>query len=313
MLAYSGKGSFEIASVDLNALIQEMTELLHVSLARSITLRYDFDEALPAVEVDPTQIRQVVMNLVMNAAEAVGEQAGRINVSTAVITAHRAMLRGYIQGDRLPEGRYVRLEVADTGVGIEPEMLHRIFDPFFTTKFAGRGLGLAAVLGIVHGHHGALQVVSAPGAGAVFRMLLPAQAVSPAPAPATPPGPAWRGTGMALVVDDEAGVQNVLSRMLESLGFTVATAGNGNEALRRLDEHTAALSVVLLDVTMPGMDGEQTLRELHARNPHVPVLIVSGLAEQDLRQRFAALGVRDVLAKPFTVQGLAAKLQALLG
>jgi PAS domain S-box-containing protein len=313
MLAYSGKGSFEIASVHLNALIQEMTQLLRVSLARPILLTYNFDPALPALEVDPTQIRQVVMNLVMNAAEAIGERPGAITLTTAVVHCDREDLAGYIQGEQLSEGRYVRLEVVDTGEGIAPEMLGRIFDPFFTTKFAGRGLGLAAVLGIVRGHGGAMQVVSAPEEGSTFRMLLPVREVAAASPPRAVTGPHWRGEGTVLVVDDEEDVRDVLDRMLVSLGFQVLSAADGKEGLARLEEHAADIRLVVLDMTMPRLDGEQTLRVLRERHAGLPVVVVSGFAERDVKERFAALGVSSVLQKPFTLQTLAARLQALLG
>jgi PAS domain S-box-containing protein len=313
MLAYSGKGSFEISSVNLNALIEEMTQLLHVSLARSIALRYDFDPHLPSVEVDATQIRQVVMNLVMNAAEAIGEKPGTIRVTTRVVHADRALLRGFIHGEGQPEGDYVCLEVVDSGGGIAPEMLGRIFDPFFTTKFTGRGLGLAAVLGIVRGHEGALQVLSEPDRGATFRLLLPAQ-TAPAQHDAPPePEPAWQGHGMALVVDDQPEVRDVLTRMLEVLGFEVLACSNGQAALDLLAERARAVRVVFLDMAMPGLSGEQTLRRLHERHPHLPVVMVSGNSELDLRGDLSALGARTLLQKPFTFKVLSERLRAVLG
>jgi PAS domain S-box-containing protein len=316
MLAYSGKGSFEIASVNLNALIQEMTQLLHVSLARQIQLSCDFEPALPSVEMDPTQIRQVVMNLVLNAAEAIGERAGHVSLRTAVVQADRAVLSGFIQGDRLPEGRYVCLEVSDTGSGIALDTLGRIFDPFFTTKFAGRGLGLAAVLGIVRGHDGAMQVQSVPDVGSTFRMLLPARSGQPTAAQAASgsgPGPDWRGAGVALVVDDDAEVREVLARMLDTLGFQVLAAADGSAALERLRRHGEAVRLVVLDLTMPGLDGEQTLQRLRRMQAALPALIVTGVADRDVQERFAALGAAAVLQKPFTLQGLAERLRALLG
>ena len=290
-----------------------MTQLLHVSLARTITLRYEFDPELPAVEVDPTQIRQVVMNLVMNAAEAIGARPGSIAVSTAVVHADREMLREYIQGDRLPEGDYVRLEVTDTGDGIAPEMLSRIFDPFFTTKFTGRGLGLAAVLGIVRGHHGAMQVTSAPGQGSTFHLLLPAQGGPAAAAPQPAASKPWRGQGTVLVVDDEDEVRSVLERMLASLGFVVLTATDGTEAVARLQEGAAEIRLVMLDLTMPGLSGDQTLRRLRELRTGLPALVISGYAEGDVRERFGDTPVEAVLRKPFTLQALSETLQRLLG
>ncbi len=313
MLAYSGKASFEIASLNLNALIREMTQLLQVSLARTIRLVYDFAPDLPAVECDPTQIRQVVMNLVMNAAEAIGEQPGTIRLSTAAVHAERDLLRSFLQGEQLAEGEYVLLEVQDTGVGIAQEVLGRIFDPFFSTKFAGRGLGLAAVLGIVRGHKGALCVISTPGEGSLFRMLLPAQGAGALPAARASGDPRWHGQGTALVVDDQEDVREVIQRMLVSLGFEVLAAANGHEALERMQAHGPAIRLLVLDITMPGMGGEQTLRHLRERIPEVPVVLVSGHAESEVRARFAALGVTAVLQKPFTLRVLSEQLQALLG
>jgi len=253
-----------------------------------------------------------VMNLVLNAAEAIGEQAGEIRVTTSLRQADAAYLRTALRHPELPNGAYVALEVSDTGCGMTPETLARIFEPFFTTKFSGRGLGLAAVLGIVQSHRGALFVESEPGRGSVFRLLLQAQAAAapaaPAPAPADTRA-ALQGT--VLVIDDEEAVREVLAAMLRRLGMTLFTAASGDEGLRIYTEQGNRMKLVLLDLTMPGLSGEETLRALRLLNPHQPVVVMSGFSERDTMGRCTELGVSGFLAKPFEMPDLADKLRAL--
>jgi PAS domain S-box-containing protein len=313
MLAYAGKASFQVSRVQLNELIREMTELMGVSLTRNIRLLFDFAERLPELEVDATQLRQVVMNLVINASEAIGERPGAITVRTGVRQVDAAMLREFVTDPDLPEGPYVFLEVTDTGSGMDADTLNRIFDPFFTTKFSGRGLGLAAVLGIVRGHAGALRVASTPGAGTMFCLLLPpAQGIAKAPAERESPAP-FRGSGTVLVVDDEPAIRELIELVLQALGFVVATAGDGNaalEAARRLD---SALCAVLMDVGMPGLSSEETLRGMREAGLQAPVIVMSGHAATEVRERFAGLPVAAFLAKPFTGADVRARLEQVLG
>ena len=227
---------------------------------------------LPIVEGDLTQIRQIIMNLVLNGAEATEGKAGVIRVTTGVMDADAAYLATTHLSPDLPEGRYVFLEVADNGRGMSPDTLARIFDPFFSTKFTGRGLGLAAVLGIVRAHNGALKVESHEDVGTTFRLLLPASTVvASAETTVVEPAPIWHGRGLALVVDDEPSVRHVATRMLVSMGLDVETAASGAEAIEILGERPAAFTVVLLDLTMPGSRGDETYRDIRAIRADVPI------------------------------------------
>ncbi len=321
MLAYSGKGRFVLERLDLNALVREMSHLLEVTLSKKAVLKYNFADPLPPIEGDPTQIRQVVMNLLTNASEAVGETSGMVALSTGAMTCDRAYLEALdpaaFAGDDAPppEGTYVFLEVADTGCGMDAETLRRAFDPFFTTKFTGRGLGLAAVLGIVRGHKGAVKVYSEPGRGTTFKVLFPAAegAAEKPDAAAEHLPPAWRGSGVVLVADDEETVRAITRRQLERLGFEVRTAADGEETLERFQAEAGRIACVLLDLTMPKLGGEEVFRELRRLRPDVRVILMSGYNEQDATQRFTGKRLAGFLQKPFRARELAAKLEEILG
>lgn len=314
MLAYSGKGRFIIEPVDLGELIQGTVPLLRLSISKSARLHFHLASELPPVMADATQMRQILMNLVMNASDALGGQLGDITLSTGVVQADRTLLRSAILSPSVPEGTYVFIEVKDTGCGMSADTLARIFDPFFTTKFAGRGLGLAAVLGIVRGHMGALFVETSPGHGATFRLLLPASKEAPQPAVPVKTGSRtpWRHSGRILLVDDEDAVRFVGSHMLQSFGLTVETAVNGAEAIA-LFERFPQYDLVILDLTMPGMAGEEVLRRLRALRADVRVLLMSGFTEQEVSQRFGPDGPAAFIQKPFTVDAMRAQLRSMLG
>ena len=315
MLAYAGKGRFIVEAVDVSALAEGLVPLLEISIARKARLRLDLDRSLPAVMADATQLRQIVMNLVLNAVDAGVEGKGEIALSTGTLRANRAVLDAAVAGSALTEGEFVFLEVRDNGSGMPPEVLSRIFDPFFTTKFAGRGLGLAAVLGIVRGHHAALAVESAPGHGSVFRLLLPVAhgVMVPRPPPA-PPTTAWQYTGHALLVDDDEAVRIVAGAMMHSFGFTVRAVPDGRSGLDVFREKPGNFDIVLLDLLMPGLTGEQTLEILRTIQPDIRVLIISGFSESDVMQRLANdRGPFKFLHKPFKRSELEQKLRELLG
>ena len=314
MLAYSGKGKFVVETVDLGDLVTEMTHMLEVSISKKALLRFNLAMNLPPVEVDATQVRQVLMNLVINASEAIGDNNGVIAITTGVMRCERGYLSDISLDEPLPEGLYVFVEVADTGCGMDRDTLARIFDPFFTTKFTGRGLGMAAVLGIVRGHRGAIKVYSEPGKGTTFKVLLPtapghAERVRSAAAPEAP----WRGNGMILLVDDEETIRALGGEMLEMLGFSVLTAGNGHEALDVYRTHGTEIAAVILDLTMPRMDGEETFRELRRISPDVRVIMSSGYNEQEVSQRFIGKGLAGFIQKPYNLAALGAALRQALG
>jgi CheY-like chemotaxis protein len=313
MLAYSGKGKFVVEPVDLSQLVEEMARLMAVSISKKVKLRREFGENIPAVEADSSQVRQVVMNLITNASEAVGDASGSITIRTGVAgTGHRFhdAASGYT---RVTEAPHVFIEVSDTGCGMDRETEAKLFEPFFTTKFTGRGLGLAAVLGIVRGHSGGIHVRSKPGAGSTFRVLFPASGVEPnRPVPASRREPDWKGEGLVLVVDDEDSVREMGERMLGRMGFKVITARDGGEAIQLIEEHASAIRLVLLDLTMPYLDGKETLREIRELRPTTQVIMTSGYNEQEISNRFQDCEVAGFLQKPYRYGELVELVQAAL-
>jgi PAS domain S-box-containing protein len=310
MLAYAGRGRFVVEPLDLNALIAEMPQLLNASITKNATLQCRLTPNLPPVEGDVTQLRQLIMNLIINASEAIGDQPGTIQVSTSLRQLAPAD-RMDADGAALPAGDYVTLEVADSGCGMDEATLARIFDPFFTTKFTGRGLGLAAVQGIVRSHHGALEVASAYGHGTAFRILLPCVATSAGPVqPSDPPAPAVAlESDLVLVIDDEPDVRLVAEQMLIYAGFEVLLANSGQAGVELFRQHADTLGCVLLDLTMPNMGGEEVFRALQAIHPGIPIILMSGYSEQEVRKRFEGDGLAGFIQKPFTLKVLQAKVQ----
>lgn len=314
MLAYSGRGSFVVEAVDLSEVVRETTYMLEVSISKKARLRYDLAGNLPLVEADPTQVRQVVMNLITNASEAIGDHSGEITLSTRVVECDRATLAATVVDDGLPEGPYIALEVADTGCGMAPEVQRRVFDPFFSTKFTGRGLGMAAVLGIVRGHRGAIRLESEPQAGTRVTVLFPASRKASGVRPgrdSSPCGEAVRGT--VLVVDDDDNVRPVTRMMLERLGFEVLLASNGREGVEVYRARQGEVVCVLLDLTMPEMDGEETFAALRELDPQVRVILSSGYNQLEVVQRFADRGLAGFVQKPYRLADLQAVLEDTLG
>ncbi|MEA3208728.1 MAG: two-component system, cell cycle sensor histidine kinase and response regulator CckA [Chthoniobacter sp.] len=315
MLAYAGKGKTAHAAVEMSALVGETVRLVNLSVSKKVAVKLDLASGQPPVEGDPTQLQQVVMNLVINASEAIGEHPGEIRITTGIKKMERWEFASAVLSPELPEGDYLFVQVRDTGDGMAPETLSKIFDPFFTTKFTGRGLGLAATLGIVRAHHGALFVESAPGKGSTFRLLLPAPVREWKEIPAAPPEaePArLRGSGKVLLVDDEEDVRSVTREMLELSGFEVVEACNGREALQACTERAEPFRLVLMDVTMPDMNGVEAFDELHRLYPRLPVLLMSGYSEQEAALRFGDASGSDFLQKPFLPSQLEKKLHRLL-
>ncbi|MCK4284486.1 MAG: response regulator, partial [Candidatus Brocadiae bacterium] len=314
MLAYSGRGRFVVESLNLSKLVREMQHLLKSVVSKKAILKWELADDLPPVEGDATQFRQVIMNLTINASEAIGDGDGVITVRTGTIRADGAYLSGTYLAEELPEGPYVCLEVSDTGSGMDAETRHKVFDPFFSTKFTGRGLGLAAVLGIVRGHRGAIKVYSEPGSGSAFKVLLPAskgvtvEGCEQSEVPATE----WHGSGTILVVDDEEAVQSVTSTVLKACGFSVLTAKSGREAIEVMRDSPEEIAAVLLDLTMPGMSAEDVFTELRRIRQGVPIILSSGYTEQDAVSRLAGKDLAGFIQKPYEVARLLAKLREVL-
>ena len=314
MLAYSGKGRFVVQNLSLNRLVEETTHLLQISISKKAVLRFNLYPPLPPIMADATQIRQVIMNLVINASEAIGEKSGVISLNTGLTRVDHAYLGGTVLAPELPEGTYVYLEVSDSGCGMSPETQARIFDPFFTTKFAGRGLGLAAVLGIVRGHRGALKIYSEAGRGTTFKLLFPCAAGSEdLMAADSSPTDSWRGEGCVLVVDDEESVRSAAAIMLRKLGFEVALAADGREGVKAFRDEPERFALVIMDLTMPHMDGETAFTELRRIRGNVRVVLMSGFNEQEAISRFTGKGLASFLQKPFGFEELNRVLQAVVG
>jgi len=312
MLAYSGKGSFMIKPVVLSDIVQEMTQLLHVSIAKNTVLRLDLNTQIPAVDADVTQMQQVVMNLVINAAEAIGENSGSISLTTGIIHVDSQYLASTFVDEQLEEGQYIYLEVSDTGCGMSDEVKNKLFDPFFTTKFTGRGLGMAAILGIVRGHRGAIKVYSEENKGSTFKLLFPCslQKAVPIDAPVKELH-AWQGQGCMLIVDDEETIREVASSMLADLGLQSMQAEDGIAAIEIFKTQHQEIKLVLLDMTMPRMGGEDTYSELCRINPDVKVILSSGYTEQDATNRFVGKGLAGFLQKPYTIDELSQKIDEI--
>ncbi|MBM4436548.1 MAG: response regulator [Actinobacteria bacterium] len=307
LLTYSGKARTDVRPVNMSTLVEEMAELIRAGVSKNADLRCELDPHVPAVAADATQLRQVVLNLITNAAEALGEERGSGTVRTGVAEPDPVHRTPVIPSGEGPTGPCAFVEVADSGPGIDAAIQQRMFEQFFTTKFAWRGLGLAVVLGIVRGHSGALEVESTLGKGSRFRVLLPPApfpvAVAPAPnAPAaTAPLP---GGATVLLVDDEPSVRDVSAQVLQRLGLTVLSAADGVEAQRLFRQYADTIDVVLLDMTMPGLDGDSVLRRLRAIRPRARVVLMSGFSKQDAAARVDAGDLAGFLHKPFGVQEL---------
>lgn len=316
LLAYAGKGQFVVGPVNLSQLVEEMANLLATAVAKNARLDMKLESGLPPVEADATQLRQVVMNLITNASEAIGTASGTITVRTGVMDADRPWLADAQLGAGLAAGPYTFVEVQDDGHGMHPATQARIFDPFFTTKFTGRGLGLAAVLGIVRAHHGAIRVTSAPGRGTTIRIVFPAGGPA-AEAVRRRSDPALavldERTGTVLVVDDEETVRNVARRILTSNGFVVRMASGGVEAMHILREDPRGIDVVLLDLTMPDMSGVVTRQELQRIRPDIRVVFSSGYSQSDAFPVADGNAGLPFIQKPYRPADLVATIRRVLG
>ncbi len=314
LLAYSGRGKFQVEPLSLPRMIDEMESLLETVISKKAVLEHHYERDLPLIDGDATQIRQVIMNLITNASDALENHTGSVTIRIGVMET--GVLTPCTAGTA-PEGRSVFLEVTDTGAGMDGDTLGRIFDPFFTTKFTGRGLGLAAVLGIMRGHHGAIQVLSQPGKGTSFRLLFPPSAhTTGRELWEDRPAEAYRSHGIILVVDDEETVRSVAESTLQRCGFTVHTATNGREGLRAYRERDNLIRAVVLDLTMPVMGGNEVLAELRSgQGPgaEVPILLSTGYSSADVAGNLQRYGPIQFLQKPYSPSELIQKIRSCLG
>jgi PAS domain S-box-containing protein len=313
LLAYAGKGRFVIEPIDVSNVVGQISTLLHSFIPKNVVLRLNLEQPLPLVEADVAQIQQLIMNLVINAAEAIpAERQGVVLITTKSVDVDARYVAQTLSGQGLPPGRYIAVNVHDNGTGMDEATLGKIFDPFFTTKFTGRGLGLAAALGIVEGHKGGLRVFSTPGQGTTFRILLPVTARTPR---LVGPAESRKGStakGAVLVVDDEPVVRKTAVSSLERYGYTAPTAENGRQGVEAFQRLHKQLVAVILDMTMPVMDGEEALAEIRRIDPSVPVILSSGFNEVEAIRRFTGKGLAGFIQKPYTAAVLAQKLEAVL-
>ena len=313
LLAYAGKGRFVVRLIDLNVAVEQAVPLLKLSITKKVTLDLQLGSGLPPFRGDPTQINQVLMNLVANASEAIGVGTGTVTIRTERVNLAPMDMLTLNSAPDMEPGPCVCLSVCDTGCGIPPETIAHIYEPFFTTKFVGRGLGLAAVLGIVHGHRGAIRVSSQVGVGTTFELLFPIVTTPPREpaAPGAPPAaPLARGT--VLVVDDDETIRSFANTVLRAAGYTVVDAADGEDALKKLRRDPVQFDAVLLDLTMPKLDGEDTLMGLRMLAPNLPVILTSGYGEQTVAQRFVGRGLADFLAKPFVSETLVSTIHTAI-
>ncbi len=315
LLAYAGKGRFVTEPINLSHLVRQISALIQTSISRKVQVRMELANDLPSIEADAGQLQQVIMNLVINGAEAIAEDVGIVVCTTAVQMVDDAYIKSLgAEGQYISPGRHVMLEVQDSGCGMDEATLLRIFEPFFSTKFTGRGLGLAAVSGIVHGHRGALRVYSTPGKGTSFKVLFPAaEAALNSPQPPTTAANLEGSGNTVLIVDDEDSVRSVARNTLQRRGYRTIEARDGREALEVFRKFAHEISLVLLDLTMPYMNGEEVLRELQIITPSVKVVLSSGFNEVEAIRRFTGKGLAGFLQKPYTAMRLAEAVKAIIG
>ena len=306
MLAYSGRGKFTIQSISINHTIQDNLRILEAAISKQVKFELDLDEGLPIVTGDPSQIQQVVMNLVINAAEAIGEAHGCISIHTRSLHLDSVdAARWPLSGNTLAPGDYVRIEVADTGCGMNPEVLSRVFDPFFSTKVKGHGLGLSAVQGIIRAHRGGLGVDSEFGQGTTFRILLPTGAPDFLAEKSAGTGSAGFKARTVLVIDDEDYMLEMVRDSLEAHGHSALVTQSGEEGIDMLRLHGSRLDMVLLDLSMPGLGGVETFRRLRQIDPGIPVVLSSGFAEEEeAMAQIKGMELTAFLQKPYRIRDL---------
>lgn len=301
LLAYAGKGKFQIVLLNLSNLLRETSGLLETAMPTRAQLQLQLDEALPQIEADRNQIQQVILNMVINATEALGEESGYVRIVTMQRTLTAADDTSRYVGAHLAAGSCVVLQISDNGSGMDEKIISQIFDPFFSTKTHGHGLGLAATLGIIRTHHGGIQVQSQPGSGTTFTILFPAVQAQPIPptAAATNVTPDTTTTPLVLVIDDESAIRESVTDILTLEGMQVISAANGIDGIASFRQQQGQIGLVLLDLKMPGMNGEETLRALRQINAQVKVILSSGYNETEVSHLFHKGEILAFLQKPY--------------
>lgn len=310
MLAYSGKGSFIVEPIDLNKLVDEMAILLKISISKNIILKFSFAENLPTIEADAAQIRQVVMNLITNASEAIGENSGVIEIKTGVMVADT---NSFVEKN-LQDINYNYIEISDTGCGMDKKTRDKMFDTFFTTKLTGHGLGLSVVNEIVHGHNGIINVHSEPENGTKFTVFFPSSGK-----PLKTEDEAdlminhtYASGSTVLIVDDEKDVREVAKTMLETMDFKVYTASSGRAGVEFFRDNAGKIDIILMDMTMPNMNGEEVVRKMRKINADVPIILSSGYSEHDVKQAFKEKDLAEFIQKPYQMKTLIKKIDMVM-
>ena len=314
MLAYAGKATLSETHVVMWALVEQVVHMLRATIRQNVEVKTHFSQKIPSIRGDAGQLKQVVMNLILNAAEAIGEAQGVVLVSLAkaVIKPEQPVVDYF--GKTIPPGGYLLLEVTDSGCGMDDESMRRIFEPFYTTKFTGRGLGMSAVLGIIKAHKGSLQLVSQPGRGTTFKVYIPAQisAVTEEQTVQPPVDTTWHGSGTILLAEDEAQLALTVRAMLEELGFNVIVASNGREALELYQKNAADITLVVADIGMPIMNGYEMFRELKKLDPKLPIIISSGFGDDEVTTALSRDAIAGLVSKPYKFDLLRRVLKSVI-
>ena len=310
LLAYSGSGKFTLEPINLNRLVKDMAHLSEKVLSSSSPIHYDLDGTLPSIEGDPTQIRQIIMNLVTNASEAIdSKKRGEIILRTGTVTVTPENRSTYITSTEFQVGEQIFLEVQDNGPGIPPDHIQKLFDPFFTTKFTGRGLGLAAVMGVVNSHKGAIEVTTGEGKGTTFRILLPVSEKKEANSRKEPDSlQDHKGSGLILVIDDDQIVRRVCRAILKDHGYEVITCSTGGAALNVFEKRASKIDAVILDLTLPETSGQELFHKLKAISPKIPILLTSGYSAEHAEEIFPPGSIAGFLKKPYDITTLMEKV-----
>ena len=314
MLVYTGKTTLVVGSINLSSVVREMGALLDVSISKKVGIKYCLAENIPSIRGDVSQIRQVAMNLITNASEAIGDRQGVIAINIHEVYVRPGEVKNMYPPGSVVRGRHVLLEVSDTGVGMDEQTLSRIFDPQFTTKVTGRGLGLASLLNAVQRHNGAVEVESTVGEGTVFRVYFPAeeQAKEELVEGAADSDDNWRGYGMALIADDEEAIRLITTTLLERIGFRVISAADGLETVDLYTQHAEDITFLLLDINMPGLNGLEAALRIRHINPNVPILFMSGYPREEVMERFEHNKHTDFIKKPFESIALKKTIRAVM-
>ncbi len=314
MLVYTGKTTLKSSRMNLSLVVKEMASLLDVSISKKVKIEYCLDQQVPPIRGDVSQIRQVAMNLITNASEAIGDRPGVIAISIHQTELKAGQLEKAFPAAGVPPGEYVQLEVSDTGSGMDRMTLEKIFDPLFTTKVTGRGLGLAALLNAVDRHNGAVTVDSEPGRGTVFRVYFPAAPPDPGEegAGVACEDAGWRGWGVALVADDEEAIRDISAALLEQCSFRVVTAADGLETVNRFTRHAEEISLLLIDLKMPRLNGIEAVLRIRHINPNLPVLFMSGYPRDEVMERFGEEQHTGFISKPFQNRELIAAVRDVM-